>query len=117
MMELIKLLSALQVVIKYDFELKDENFVELGSDEYASLQRQGGDTNKRWYRISGGNFEEPNSPPNELSIVDEREVLLIKKANAMIYEMSDDSGEQFHSFKDRLEYVREILPPELIEDE
>ena len=37
-----------------------------------------------------GNFEEPNSPPNELSIVDEKGVLLIKKANAMIYEMSDD---------------------------
>lgn len=109
--------EALKIVFELGFELKDENFIELNCVQYQSLKAQGYDINKHWYGISRGIFEERNNPPKELPIVDEHEMLRIKKAILWIYEISDRANRPFYSFTERLDYLRNILPPAIVDEE
>ncbi len=107
--------AAIRSVFEMQFEIKDENLIELTFEQYQSAKRQGFDVSERLFRVSRGMFEECNNPQAELKIVSESEIQDIKRAVSTIYRLSDKSGNEFNSFVDRLKYLEKKLPPIMTE--
>ncbi|MEM7495164.1 MAG: hypothetical protein AAF471_03320 [Myxococcota bacterium] len=110
MLPFIETAAALPAVYKLGFPIKEENIVELSPEQYASLERQGGDMSKKWYRVTRGMFEDCNNPPAELLIVNEREANSLLRATALIMSTSEDSKRTFNSFQERLDYCKGVFP-------
>ncbi len=114
MFQVLAFAEAIRTIYYFRFEITNENLIELTCDQYQSLQSQGEDISQRWFRITRGIFEERNNPKDELPIVSESEVKLINDAMKYLYDMSDKSGREFRTFRDRLDYCEHLLPPSLI---
>ena len=110
MLELLQLANAVKILYEYGFEIQEQNFVELTDVQYRSLIKQGYDASKRWYRLTKGIFEYHHNSSIEMPIASEEEIPLFKKAVRLIYKMSDESGQKFSSFQERLDYLKKFLP-------
>ena len=108
---LFELAQAVKILYAYECELTDDNFVEVTCAEYEALERQGEDIRQKWYQLTRGLFEARNNPPTELPIVNKEQKQQLLQAVQLIYKMSDKSGQEFDTFRDRLTYVKPLLPP------
>jgi hypothetical protein len=114
MLQLLQLAQAMQIVMETETEFTPDSFVELTDEMYASLHRQGGDPSVKYYRVV---TMEPGTTEGgrlELSIVSERERRRLLDAVQIVYRMSDESKKRFETFQERLDYVRNILPPGIV---
>lgn len=112
MLDLFELAEAMKFIYKIGYRIREEHITELNAEQYLSLAAQGMDAGRRWYRITRGAFE-PVS--NELYIVDRHGVVMLMKAITMVIKTSEESGEKFKNFRERLDYCKNLWPQAITE--
>lgn len=67
---------AIQAIFELGYELKEEFFYELTSEQYIQLEKEGKDLSKRWFTII------PKNPKNDTSklLIDDDEVKTLMDA-------------------------------------
>jgi len=107
----------IRIVYRFGVELTERDFIELTPEQYDAYRRKVGPTTERIYRIA---IVEPTAIERtsekvtwELEIVTEQEKLCLLAAVGFIRKCSKELDGQNPSFADRLEFLRQRLPPEL----
>ncbi len=110
---LLKFAESIRVIHEIGFEPRPESFTECSTQQYRSIAGQGYDPSRGWYVVTRGRFEEANNPPAEARLVDDSERQMLLAAAAWIHKVTDESGQTFLSFQERLSYLKSRLPPVL----
>jgi hypothetical protein len=116
-----RLIPALQLIFRKEFEFTEKSFVELNEKQYVAFRRDRGEPDERIYRVV--QFEptclrdEDNSRiVLELTCVKETERQELLDAVGLIYFSTKFMDQSQPSFTDRLKYLRGKFPPMIAVD-
>jgi hypothetical protein len=121
MLDLFKLVPAMQVIFKNEIEFTLESFEELTKPQYEAYERKSGSASEKLYRVLP--FEptvlesgDEHRVLLELTIVTEAERQLLLDGVACVYRASAKLDESKPSFEQRLAYLRRRFPPIVVGD-
>ncbi len=114
MLDMFRLIPALQVIFSSKIEFTESSFEDLTQEQQEAFERQGLATGEKFYRIV---VFEPEAIERteekvtwELTIVSESEKQLLLDGVAFVHGESSSLNLNNPSFEDRLEYLRPRLP-------
>jgi len=114
MLDVFRLIPALQIIFSSKIEFFESSFEDLTQEQQEAFERQGLATGEKFYRIV---VFEPEAIERteekvtwELTIVSESEMQLLLDGGAFVHRESSPLNPSNPSFEDRLEYLRPRLP-------
>ncbi len=99
---------ALQKLFELGFELREDDFEEFTSEEYAFIEEKGEDINKKWYVLVA---KDPGPPRDFDMVADEDDLKALLDAVALVHRYCEDSASELKTFKEKLLYAAGKLPP------
>ncbi|MEQ1825725.1 MAG: hypothetical protein ABL921_07250 [Pirellula sp.] len=122
MLDVFRLIPAMQVIFKNSIEFTPVSFTELTEPQYRAYERKIGQTTEKLYRVIPfePTFLDSNDEETvllELTIVTETERKLLLDGVACVYRASAEMDVPNPTFEQRLEYLRPRFPPAVVGDE
>ncbi len=104
---------AIKELLKLKYELKENYFYELTSEQYQQLKSEGEDITETIYMLLPDNYQEQTI---ETLIVTQKQMDSLFKAQQLVEQYAKDSNKEFENHYDKLKYVSTMLPPIFLEN-